>query len=127
MNPFLMETQRKSNGFSLIEILIALVILSFSLLALAGLMSTTTRNISFGAHMTEAATMAQDRLERLRQSPMQYIPLAYNTQTVGQTGILYTISWVAVQNSTTLDTVTITVRWTDTTNHSISIGSVIAQ
>jgi len=127
LNPFLMETQRKSNGFSLIEILIALVILSFSLLALAGLMSTTTRNISFGAHMTEAATMAQDRLERLRQSPMQYIPLGYNTQTVGQTGILYTISWVAVQNSTTLDTVTITVRWTDTTNHSISIGSVIAQ
>ena len=127
MNPFLMATQRKSKGFSLIEILIALVILSFSLLALAGLMSTTTRNISFGAHMTEAATMAQDRLERLRQSPMQYIPLVYNTSTVGQTGILYTISWVAVQNSTTLDTVTITVRWTDTTNHSISIGSVIAQ
>ena len=39
----------RSNGFTLIEVLIALVILSVSLLALAGLMATTTRNNSSGS------------------------------------------------------------------------------
>jgi prepilin-type N-terminal cleavage/methylation domain-containing protein len=41
----------KSNGFTLIEILVALFILGFALLALAGLMVTTTKNNSFGGHM----------------------------------------------------------------------------
>ena len=60
----------KSDGFSLIEILISIVILSISLLALAGLMATTSRNTSFGGHITEAATFAQDQLEQLRVSSM---------------------------------------------------------
>ena len=61
-----MKLFMKSNGFTLIEILISIVILSISLLALAGLMATTTRNTSFGGHITEAATFAQDKLEQLR-------------------------------------------------------------
>jgi len=56
----------KSKGFTLIEMLISLVILAISLLALAGLMSITTRNNSFGGHITEAATFAQDKLEEFR-------------------------------------------------------------
>ena len=48
-----------------IEVLIALVILSISLLALAGLMVTTTRTNSFGGHLTEAVTFAQQRLEAI--------------------------------------------------------------
>ena len=59
----------KSKGFSLIEMLIALVILAISLLGLAGLMATTTKNNSFGGRMTEAATFAQDRLEELKVIP----------------------------------------------------------
>jgi len=60
----------KSGGFTLIETLIALFILSFALLALAGLMVTTTRNNSVGGHMTEAATLAQDKLEEFRATPL---------------------------------------------------------
>ena len=117
---------KKSNGFTLIEILVALVILSISLLALAGLMVTTTRNNSAGGHLTEAATIAQDALERLRLSPLGYIQLAYNTTTISpSSGIKYTWSWVAVQNTPTLDTITITVTWTDATPHSITMVSTI--
>ncbi len=64
-----MNDSINSRGFSLIEMLIAIVILSISLLALAGLMVTTTQNNSFGGHMTEAATFAQDRLEELKVTP----------------------------------------------------------
>jgi len=127
---------RKSNGFTLVEVLVAMVILSISLLALAGLMTTTTRNNAAGGHLTEAATFAQDKLERLRVTPLVNIPLNITTtdNPVGSTGITYTRSWTAVPNiafpNNTLDTITITVTWVDPTslqNHSISMISAVPQ
>lgn len=123
----------RSKGFSLIEILIALVILSISLLALAGLMVMTTRNNSFGAHMTEATALTQDKLEQLRATP--YLLITPDTTTAdqrsGSSGITYTRSWVAVPNiappNDTLKVVTIMITWTDTTPHSISMVSAIAK
>jgi prepilin-type N-terminal cleavage/methylation domain-containing protein len=126
-----MNILKKSRGFTLIEILVALVILSISLLGLAGLMVTTSRNNSWGGHLTEAATFAQDKLEQLRATPFGMIALN-TTETdnpVGSTGITYTRSWVAVPNIpppvNTLDVITITVSWTDTTPHSINMVSAI--
>jgi type II secretion system protein I len=120
MNKFL-----KSNGFTLIEVLISLVILAISLLALAGLMTTTTRNNSFGGHMTEAATLAQDRLEELRVTPWDNIS-SNNDQIQGATGIVYTRNWNVATNGN-LRTVTITINWNDQTNRSIRILSAISQ
>ncbi len=122
----------KSDGFSLIEILIAIVILSISLLALAGLMATTSRNTSFGGHVTEAATFAQDRLEEFRTvrpkaPPTGDIPEgAGNDQRTGSTGIIYTRTWGVVTNGN-LRTITITISWTDQAAHSFSIISAISQ
>jgi len=121
------------NGFSLIEILVALVILSIALLALAGLMVTTTKNNAAGGHLTEAATFAQDTLERLRVSPLSSIPTGVMIQNscVGSTGVTYTGSWTAVPNSSsTLDTITITVNWVDPAKlqpHSISMRTTVSQ
>jgi prepilin-type N-terminal cleavage/methylation domain-containing protein len=126
-----MNDSIRSRGFSLIEVLIALVILSICLLGMAGLMATTTKNNSYGGHLTEAATFAQDKLEQLRAAPFGLITLnaTITDKPVGSTGIAYTRSWVAVPNiappGNTLDTITITVSWTDKTPHSISIVSAI--
>jgi len=116
-------------GFTLIEVLISLVILSISLLALAGLMVTTTRNSSMGGHLTEAATFAQDRLERFRAvRPQTDIPEgANNDQVPGASGIVYTRTCTVRTNATsTLRTITITVTWTDSIPHSITIMHPIA-
>ena len=130
----MMNYSMKTNGFSLIEVLVALVILDIALLALAGLMVTTTKNNSLGGHVTEAATFAQDTLERLRVSPLNSIPLNVTTtdNPVGSTGIAYTRSWIAVPNvafpNNTLDTITITVSWVDPTKlqpHTITMISTI--
>ena len=43
----------KSNGFTMIEILIAMIILSIAFLGLARLMIQTTKNNSFGGHISE--------------------------------------------------------------------------
>lgn len=121
----------KHEGFSLIEVLIALVILAVSLLGMAGLMATTTRNNSYGGHLTEATTLAQDKLEQLRATPSGMIKLntAVTDNPVGSTGITYGRSWVAVPNAAppgnTLNTITITVSWTDTILRSFSMISAI--
>jgi Tfp pilus assembly protein PilV len=129
-----MNTLKQSRGFLLIEVLIALVILSISLLAFAALMATTTRNNSSGNHLTEAATLAQDMLEQLRAMPYGMITPntpATDTKVGKYTGISYTRSWVAVPNipppSDTLKVITITITWADRTPHSISIVSAIPQ
>ena len=121
---------KRSKGFSLIEVMIALVILAVALLALAGLMITTTKNTSFGGHMTEAATFAQDKLEQLRASPWAAIIAGADTA-VGATGISYARSWTVADNPNGDQRwVTITMNWTDPTkktNHSINVRSVVSQ
>ena len=119
-----MKFYLKSNGFTLLEVLIAIVILSISLLALAALMGTTTQNTSFGGHITEAATFAQDQLEQLRVTQWANIVSGNNTIT-GATGIIYSRNWNVVVNGN-IRTITITVTWNDRVNHSISLVSAIS-
>jgi type IV pilus assembly protein PilV len=115
----------KTRGFTLIEVLVALIILSVALLALAGLMVRTTRNNSFGGHMTEAATFAQDKLEELKAvSWVAIIP--GSDLKAGSNGIDYARSW-NVTTSDKLKTITMTINWNDQTSHSINLLSVISQ
>lgn len=53
-------------GFTLIELMVTIVILTLGLLALAGTSAAVTRQIGGGAQMALAASTAQARFERLR-------------------------------------------------------------
>src|SRR4030043_462139 len=124
-----MNDSIKSRGFSLIEVLISLVILSISLLALAGLMVTTTQNNSFGGRMTEAATFAQDRLEELKMTPWLNIAGGADSKPYQEIPNYYTRTWnVSIlpnpspipaggpwpnNENQLLKTITIAVTWND--------------
>ena len=56
----------KNKGFTLIEVLVAIVVLSVALLALAGLQIISIRSNSFGNRMTEATTLARDLMEEMK-------------------------------------------------------------
>lgn len=120
----------KSKGFTLIEVLLAIVILSISLLALAALMVTTTQNSSFGGHVTEAATYAQDQLERLRITTSwgdidnDWVDSTGIKSITTPSGITYSRTLNVLQTGT-LKKVTITVNWTDPDAKSFSIISAI--
>jgi prepilin-type N-terminal cleavage/methylation domain-containing protein len=117
---------KRAKGFSLIEVLIALFILSIALLALAGLMVATTRNNSFGSNMTEAATFAQDKVEELKVSSWGTVASGVDAR-IGSTGINYARTWTVTDNPNgTQRWVNITVNWNDLASHSISFLSVIA-
>ncbi len=124
-----MRRSKGSKGFSLIEVLIALVILSISLLGMASLMSTATKYNASGGRLTEATTFAQDKLETLRIAPWtQIVSSAAADAITGSTGTSYARSWVVVPNpDDTLRAVTITVSWNDGVDHSVGILSAIAR
>lgn len=122
----------KSKGFTLIEVLIALVILAISLLALAGLMNITTKNNAFGGTMTEAATLAQDRMESLRVSHWDQI--VSGNDVVQVRGINYNRTWTVVLGPNSpappFDNekrVTVTVNWNDGVERSITFLTVLTR
>ena len=121
----------KTNGFTLIEVLIALVVLSVAFLGLAGLMVQTTKNTSFGGLMTEAATFAQDKLEELRATSWNNLVAfsgADNPQ--GSNKINYNRSWAVQPNPPSpadpVRTISVTVTWDDRTRRTITLRSVLS-
>ncbi len=60
------DEMRVNNGFTMIEVLIAIVILSIALVTLAGLLTTTIRSTTVSRDATIAANLASQRLEDLR-------------------------------------------------------------
>jgi type II secretion system protein I len=122
-----MNSQKKSAGFTLLEILIALIIFSIGLLALTSLTVTATRTGSYGGRMTEAVTFAQDKLEELKTNSWDNIVSGADQKT-GPTGVNYTRNWKVLEKETqNLKTVSITIDWNDRVDHSISFFTVISR
>lgn len=56
----------KQSGFTLLEVLVAMLVLSIGLLGLAGLMASSMRNNQSAYHSTQATWFAYDILDRMR-------------------------------------------------------------
>ncbi len=56
-------------GFSLVEVMVALAIVSVGALGMAGLQTVTIRNNNNSLFESQAATLAQDLMERVRANP----------------------------------------------------------
>ena len=61
-----MGKYKYSKGVSLIEVLVAVIILAFGLLGLAGLQSVSLRNNNSAMMRTQATYLAQDIVDRMR-------------------------------------------------------------
>lgn len=99
----------KENGYTLIEMLIAITILSIGILALASMQIWGIQGNATAKWHTEAATSAADRIEQLMTLP--YADITDGTATQGD----YTLSWT-VDEDDPIDntkTITVTVRWWD--------------
>ena len=59
----------KEGGFTLIEVIVAISILTFGLLAVASMQSAAIRGNQLGYRVTEGSTLAQDRVEWLFAQP----------------------------------------------------------
>lgn len=60
---------RSRSGFTLVELMVAMMILAVGVLGLAATAGSVTRNMAGGRRNTIAANVAASRLERLRANP----------------------------------------------------------
>ena len=114
-----MTRSKAQEGFTLIEVLVALVVLSFAIASMMPVLLQTVRGNFFGKSTTKAATWSQDKLEELRRVDFSDPALTPGTYT-DPTGVPedgYTRTW-AITNAGGLysaDIVGIEVEttWTD--------------
>ena len=74
-------------GFTIVEVIVAIMILSVGLLALASSAAVATRMISQGQRYSEASVMANERFEILRSLPCD--SLKNGSATADQ----FTVAW----------------------------------
>lgn len=103
----------RERGFSIVEVLVAIVILTIGLLALAQSSGAVTTMIARGKQDTQAAAAAQQVLEQLRQEAAAATPkcqgLAGGTRAGPQPGM--TLNWAVSGTDDTRDVVvTVTYR-----------------
>lgn len=106
------ETDR-TQGFALLELMVALLILSLGILAFMQMQVTTIETNSFARHMTERTMLGTDRLEKLMALPYDDAALQAGTTTTEVDG-RYTIKWqVSAANNPiqNVKTINVTASW----------------
>ena len=105
-------------GFTLLEVIVAISILTFGLLAVASMQMTAIRGNYNASNITEATTVAQDRLEDLMGLP--YSDPLMNpgnglSDPTPPSPPGYTISYDVLDNNPIMNTrlITVTVQWQD--------------
>ncbi len=78
----------KQSGFTLIEVMVAIVILSVGLLALAGATANVTRMIGHGKWATVASQVAMQRLENVRRVAYSTSPACTSSALIGGSATL---------------------------------------
>lgn len=74
-----MKTPVKQSGFTLLEILVAMLVLAIGLLGLAGLMTSSMRNNLSASHRTQATWVAYDIIDRMRANRTGALAGSYAT------------------------------------------------
>ncbi len=113
------------NGFTLIEVLAALIILAIGLLALASLQVTSVYGNFFSNNVTQATVIAQDRLEQLRNLLWDDTALGsghHNDGAIPNT--IFSRQYTVVDTTSTMKRITVNVQWTDRADHSIRLSTI---
>ena len=119
-----------NNGFTLIEVLIAMVILSIGLLGTASLITGIIRGNKVSNRISTATTCAQDKMEEIRMLGYSGMPTSDTITTESYNSItnysLYKrVAFTDVDNPAAgMKTVTVTVFW-DSDNSSIELKTIL--
>ena len=125
---FYTDALKKSKGFSLIEVLVGLLILAVGVIAVAAMQVISVKGNFFSKNATQAAILAQDKLEYLKQLSYVDSNLSSGQHNEGSiTGTIFSRRYNILEDvGNSMKTITVTVQWTDKVNHSISLSTIRA-
>ena len=127
-------------GFTLIEVLITYVVLTFGLMALIKFQSSLKSHVSISQQRIEANALAQQTIERFRdfevldteagKKAYQDVATGSQSQSIGNTA--FTINWTITDSTVgnpKLKRIHITVNWSDkyNANHSMQLTSIMGK
>lgn len=78
MNKSIIPYGKIQNGFTLLEVLVTMVVLSLGLLGYAGLQMASIKNSASAYQRTQATILAYDIIDRMRANRAQAVGGAYN-------------------------------------------------
>ncbi len=125
------------NGFTLIEVMLAILILAVGMMAMAMLQITAIRGGSFANQMTQASILGQDKIEEFKNTAYTSISGGNDTVTGGN-GVTYTRTWTVTESnppgttgsaSSKMKTINLTVSWTGPqgNSHSVQFSTIVYQ
>jgi type IV pilus assembly protein PilV len=111
------QRRSRGEGFTLIEVMIALVVLAVGLLALATMQIVSIRANAYSSEMTYSTMLAQQQLEILKNLSFSDADLTDGTHDtlppVVEKGASYTVTWEVQDHPTiqNMKTITLDVTW----------------
>jgi len=116
--------QVQEKGFTLMEILVALFLLSVVLLATSNLVYSVIKAASQNKEKSMAVVLAQDKMETLKNMGFSSISAGSDSPSYG--GITYNRSWT-VSTSGNVKAIALTVGWVDRNSHSVTLTTLRGQ
>jgi prepilin-type N-terminal cleavage/methylation domain-containing protein len=124
-----MQVLRDTNGFTLIEILIATVIITIASLGIATLTVGVIRGNSFSKRLTTATTLAQDRLEQVKRIGYTNAGIIAGTENYGDianyTGYKRVTSVTPNTSMSNTRTVDVIVHWD--ADRKVNLSTILAE
>lgn len=107
---------RSEAGFTLVEVLVALAIMSVGLIGILALQRGAVSASGYSRRATEAAILAEDKLEELRTTPLLVADDADRVDAAGVPTELgpFDRAWsIAAPDAAGLSTITVAVSWNE--------------
>lgn len=125
-------TTLDNKGFTFLEILVAMVVLSIGFLGIAAVTASMVRGNSFSNRLTTATTLAQERMEEIRRLGYSGISTADTTTVEDYNSIANHPLYKRVVRTNMknpadgMKMVTVAVYWGSDT-HSVSLKTILAE
>jgi prepilin-type N-terminal cleavage/methylation domain-containing protein len=121
-----MTRPRREGGFTVVEVLVAIVVLSITLMALGPIMAGISRGNRYGQHVTAASARVQEKIEELKSKP--YDKVVNGSDVLTSPGMTRTWTVVSEPVDGALKEVDVSVSWKEPGNKSrtVSVKTYIA-
>src|SRR6266545_515712 len=118
----------QKSGFTLMEVLVAMLLLTIGLLGVANLTIGVIKGTSYSKNVTTATVVAQQQIEQAQRIGYTNANSLAGTATVSMGGMSFTRTTTVTDSSpaANMKTVTVSAAWT-TGNNSVILNTTISQ